>query len=186
MGQGEERHFCPACGDHVPTYVSEVQGVQEVRCENCGFPIGPPAQEVIRASRLILADDDKLLAAMVRKLLLEARLADQVTVCHDGGAFLTEAARLLRSGLPPAAIMLDWRMPVLNGGMAAVAFRAVEKAFDAKPCPILFFSAMQCDETLQATIRYCQPATYLNKAVGNSPQEMTERFRVLLGTLLSA
>ncbi|MBI3988259.1 MAG: hypothetical protein HY347_01440, partial [candidate division NC10 bacterium] len=56
--------------------------------------------------------------------------------------------------------------------------------FQAKPTPVLFLSAVRCDDTLRRLIARCQPALYLNKGTDSRPDKLGPRLEKVIGYLL--
>jgi len=81
--------------------------------------------------RIILAEDDPAIAAMLQKVL--APLYD-VTVAHDGRTALALASK----PPPPALLMLDIMMPGMDGLDVAAKIR---QSPELKNVPIIFLTA---------------------------------------------
>ncbi len=103
-------------------------------------------------TKILIVDDDITTCMMIEKLLQ----ANDYSTCvaHDGATAL-----LLAHSEVPDLIIMDLRMPVLEGGDAIVALRKQVKTEDI---PIIALSAVDDDRTLMNTLN--QGANmYINK-----------------------
>lgn len=81
--------------------------------------------------RVLIVDDSSFICNRVREILEEDSEFKVVGVGHNGYEALGLALEL-----KPDVITMDVEMPVMDG------ITAVKKIMDARPCPILMFSAM--------------------------------------------
>jgi DNA-binding response OmpR family regulator len=81
-------------------------------------------------------------------------------------------------------VVLDVRMPGMDGREAAVAMRAIEAGFGLKRTPILFFSGVLCDEPFKALLAELKNAKYIRKAEGGDVKELGERIVAVLERLV--
>ncbi len=103
--------------------------------------------EVLRGKHLLLCEDNKLNTTIVRKLLEKmgctvdcaenGRLGVETFAASDPGAY--------------AAILMDIRMPVLDGLGAAKAIRALDRS-DAATVPIIATSANAFEDDVQKSL----------------------------------
>jgi CheY-like chemotaxis protein len=149
-----------------------------------GRSVGKPVikKPVKQMRRVFLVEDSTFLREVTRDLLTERMLAREVIGAPDGQAFIEAYARDTAAGQKPDLIVLDVRMPGIDGREAAFAIRAVEKALSVKPTPILFFSSVICDDTFKAQLRDLGSARYIRKsqdgdetALGNRIVSVLER-----------
>jgi CheY-like chemotaxis protein len=178
--------YCPSCGERVYTYSVLREGVFEIRCSPCGFPVtltqGP---SIPRLDYIVIADDDPLFLSFLTDLLIEWDLANHVIPCESGPRFLTVATERLRQEPHGVLVILDIMMEPMDGIVTALALRAVEQALSlAEPTPILFLSAARY-ETLSRQIGRCQPALYLNKGMDSTPDKLGPRLEKVIGYLLT-
>ena len=109
-------------------------------------------------------------------MLLDRKLARSVTGTRNGQEFLETFTSRLRAGRPVALVMIDVRMPVMTGFNAAVALRAVERAFAVTtPVPILFFSSQACDENARKVVEFVGRAIYVNKDASPNLAALAQR-----------
>lgn len=178
--------MCPSCAEEVYTYSAQVDGGIEVRCSACGFPLsleaGPPPQAL---DCIVVADDDRFFRTLLTDLLGERRAAISVIPCESGTEFLTVAAERFREGLPIKVGILDIKMRPLDGFSAALALRALERGLKVSPpTPVVFLSAVPSDESLKRLVNLCQPALYLNKGAGATPEELGPRLEKVIRYLV--
>jgi CheY-like chemotaxis protein len=151
-------------------------------CGRCGLLLDAPSQPPATRSlqTVIIAEDTELLRTMLADLFVSEGVARKALPCPHGEAFLEEAARALHSGDGLDLAVLDANMPLIDGYRTALALRAIERGMGAPPTPILFFSAVPCDETFRKVLEHCQPARYVNKVSAPSPAELVKRVRTIL------
>ena len=190
MTGGEQARslYCMSCGEEVPTYVVEVAGGAEIRCAPCGFTLETartPLGAVLEC--IVLADDELLFRRLLSDLLVEEKVAKEVVGCETGPALLTECVRRFQAERPISLVILDILMAPMDGAVAALALRALEKGLDRPALvPILFVSGMQADDSLRRIIEHCGPALYLNKGKDASPPRLARRLKELIPHLLTA
>ncbi len=194
------------CGEPVDTHIVERGGVRELCCLYCGLTLkvlGPaesvesaesdeipelivePIEEPPEAWSVIIADDSDFLREFMKKLILKKGLAHEVTACCDGQEFITEATKALAGDKVPDIVILDLEMPRMDGVTAARTLRAVEAKFETeRKIPILFFSVRRCDDSLKKQLARCAPASYINKGVSSTPEQLTHRVDQLIKHLL--
>ncbi|MBE0618002.1 MAG: response regulator [Proteobacteria bacterium] len=173
------RTNCAACGEAVEAYSVDLGGgASELRCLQCGLPLERRAsgQAAARFRRVLVADDSPFFLASLEEALSSRRLAGEILKAGDGAEAVEMATTALRERRPPALVILDLLMPRLNGLHAAVALRAVERAFGAHRSHILFLSGRRLDAALRPLLDDVAPAHYLNKgsAAAALPQRLEE------------
>jgi len=186
-GAGEIRSaYCMSCGEEVPTYRVEVEGGAEIRCAPCGFTLETartPLGAVLEC--IVLADDELLFRTLLADLLVEQKVAREVVGCESGPALLSECVRRFRAERPISLVILDILMAPMDGSVAALALRALEKGLDRpSPVPILFLSGMRADDSLRQVLQSCGPALYLNKGKDATPPRLAGRLKDLIPHLL--
>jgi CheY-like chemotaxis protein len=138
----------------------------------------PPLETVVTV------EDSNLISAMLNDMLVEKGLTRKVIPCKNGyeflGRYICETKLKTKIGL----VVMDVKMPVLNGISAAVAMRAHEKAMRVDHPPILFFTSKRCDETFRKVLVHSAPAMYINKGSSTSPEHLQDRISKVIGQLL--
>lgn len=142
---------------------------------------GGPVRQM---NQVMLAEDSTFLRQITRDLLVSQQLAKDVVDCEDGVAFVEAYTRALVGGSRPDLVVLDVRMPGLDGQQAAFAMRAVETALGQKRTPILFFSSVLCDEDFKAILKELGNARYIRKSEDGDAQQLGERIVSVLGRLV--
>lgn len=179
--------YCPACGAMSYANVVAREGREVKECANCGLALESSVQVPYNPlEEILFADDSDLLRMAVEDVLVEKRLARSVSAARDGQEFLETFTRRLREGRPVDLVMLDVQMPGLNGFNAALAMRAVEKAFSMpQPTPLMFFSSQPCDEKARKVLQFCGRAIYVNKVASPNLAELAARVEQVLVNLLT-
>ena len=136
--------------------------------------------------RVVVVEDSALLREVTRDLLTERELASEVVDCDDGPSFIEAFTKAIKAGEKPDLVVLDVKMPGMDGREAAYAVRAIEKGLGVKRTPILFFSAMLCDAEFKGMLRDIGNARYIRKSEGGEPEELGNRIASVLERLLGA
>jgi len=190
--------------------VTQTGNKRQVRCRNCKFlvsekilpaeaaaaapmsfnvpdaaPSDVPATMARQLGTVLAAEDTPLIRQALEKLLVERGVARKVVSVEHGFDALVAFHQALRQQVKLDLLIFDVNMPILDGINAAVCVRAVEKALNLPPHPILFFTSNICDEPFSRALEYLAPARYLNKGTGNSGAELGERLVQVLRNLLS-
>ncbi len=167
------------------TQAVDLGGSTEVRCLRCGLPLEPrPRSSGTPAGfrRALVADDARFFREAMKDFLSSESLVRQVTVAVDGAEAVERTVTAYRERRPPDLFILDLLMPRLNGLLAAVAIRAVERAFGAEPAPVVFFSSRRLDAGLKPLLESLAPAFYVNKGPGTQ-QILGERLSRVLAAV---
>lgn len=139
----------------------------------------------VRQMRCVfLVEDSTFLRQVARDLLTTRNLAKEVIESADGPAFLEEFTRATIAGRKPELVILDVRMPDLDGREVAFALRAIETGLGVKRTPILFFSAVICDEPFKQVLADLGNAKYIRKTDGGDVQQLGERIVAVLERLV--
>ena len=178
---------CPACGGIVESVLVRRDGQDVQECAACGLRLDATTSQGFDPFREVLfAEDSDLLRLAVEDVLLDKKLARVVSSAPDGQAFLETFTKRLRDGRPVDLVVLDVQMPVMTGFNAAVAMRAIERAFGhAPPTPIVFFSSQPCDERARKVLDFCGRALYVNKVASPNLAELASRVEQVLRSLLT-
>jgi CheY-like chemotaxis protein len=179
--------YCPACGAQAPTEIVQRGDREMLQCVQCGLVLRSSHQLPWQPlNEILFADDSDLLRVAIEDVLIDKKLARAVVAAQNGQDFLEKFTRRLRQGAPVDLVMLDVQMPVMTGFNAAVAMRAIERAFDLKePTPLVFFSSQPCDEKAKKVLQFCGRAIYVNKVASPNLAELAQRVEQLLVNLLT-
>lgn len=175
--------YCAACGENVETFVklrTEYESpTEEECCIHCEMTIEEaspePEEHQTSVGTILLSDDSPMMREMLKDVIIQNRLAHEVVTSTQGADFLTQFTEMAIEKKELSMVVLDVTMPIFNGVNAAIALRAVEKAFKIKPTPIMFFTAHKCEDSFKKLLAYCRPALYLNKGSSSSPDELAGR-----------
>ncbi len=140
-------------------------------------PAGPPLETVFTV------EDSSLILTLLNDMIVEQGFTRRVIPCKNGYEFL---GRYVRERLTPSRVglvIMDVKMPVLNGISSAVAMRAHEKALGLSEIPILFFTSKRCDEIFRKVLIRCAPAMYINKGASTSPDHLKQRITKVIRQL---
>ena len=101
----------------------------------------------LRGRRVLLAEDNAMNTEIARAILASRGIE---TVCAENGS---EACRIFAASAPGDidAVLMDIRMPVMNGYDAARAIRAMDRP-DAASVPIVAMSADAFDDDIRACL----------------------------------
>jgi CheY-like chemotaxis protein len=135
--------------------------------------------------RVAVVEDSGFLRQVISDLLVERQLCREVVGFDDGPAFIEAFARGLKQNDRPDLIVLDVRMPVMDGRSVAQIVRTLEATFEAKRVPILFFSAVRCDAEFKAMLKALGSARYIRKVDGDV-ESLGERVAAVLAKLIGA
>ncbi len=133
---------------------------------------------------IMIAEDTELLRRMMGDMLIEKGLTRYVTTSENGYEAVSVYVRLRNARSKLGLVILDVKMPVLNGIAAAVALRSYEMGMDIERVPILFFTSKRCDDTFRKAMSYCQPAMYVNKGASESAVHLQDRVSKVIDQLL--
>lgn len=108
-------------------------------------PSCPLAERVLAEHRILLAEDNEVNALLVERHL--QRLGAEVVRASDGMAAVALAQQAMeRDGRRFDAVLMDIRMPRLDGLAAARSIRAAEAATDSAPVRIVALTANPSEE----------------------------------------
>jgi len=139
---------------------------------------GPPLKTVITV------EDIQLISTILNDMLISEGLTEKVISCKNGYEFLGRYVRARTSNVEVGLVVMDVKMPILNGISSAVAMRAHEAGQRLPEVPILFFTSKRCDETFRKVLIHTAPAMYINKGTSTSPEHLQDRIRKTIAQLL--
>jgi CheY-like chemotaxis protein len=175
--------FHPDETAHGQTIMPEMPSAASPQEAASGLPAepetsGPPIKTVITV------EDVQLIATILNDLLVTQGLTEKVISCKNGYEFLGRYIRARKSNLQVGLVVMDIKMPVLNGISAAVAMRAHEHAQHLEEVPILFFTSKRCDDTFRKVLLHTAPSMYINKGNSTSPEHLQDRIRKVISQLM--
>lgn len=141
------------------------------------LPVKEPKQEIeLEGRRILLAEDMPINAEIIKELL---SIKGIVTDHAENGEI---ALKLLRDSEPHYydAVLMDVRMPVMDGLETAEAIRALSRE-DAKSVPIIALTANAFDEDVQRSLQAGMNA-HLSKPV--EPEQLYNTLMELIGANL--
>lgn len=183
----DRMRYCPSCGEDVPIYEFSTDKGVELRCTFCSFPLEQLTfKELESTGTLIVADDAETMVCMISDFFDAKKLFHPILKAKNGGEVLQILAECWNKSKSVKLIILDIKMPVLNGAQVAIAIRWIEKGFQLqKPTPLIFLSAVRITDDLKKVMEYCQPSFYINKAsAGGTPEELLNRMEQVARRLL--
>jgi two-component system, sensor histidine kinase len=104
-------------------------------------PLQPPALAAARGAHVLLAEDDDV-NALIATAYLE-RMGVQVERVADGRMAVIKA---MRSSRRPDLVLMDCRMPAMDGYAATRAIREREAALGLSPLPVVALTATVTDD----------------------------------------
>lgn len=197
---------CPSCNDTVATTTIETNVGRELHCGLCGLTldragVGQDFGSVERSDQyakslaesdnsltaakqlkplIAVAEDSRLIRRIVSQHLQTRFPTAELLSCEDGQAAVEQLTRALLPGDRRGVAIFDLQMPKLSGVAAAVALRAVERALQRKPLPIIFFSAVRVNDKLKEAMTDATPASYLHKSDTENPENMLTRLEEVM------
>lgn len=179
--------YCPSCGVDVEPFVLQAGKEEVVHCSVCGLVIeeNQEAPPPLTLKRVVLAEDTDLLRQSLARSLKESRYAEEVLEAKNGAEFLGVVTPLLQKGERVSLVILDVEMPVMKGSQAALSLRNLEVNLKLnRHIPILFFTAVKCDERFRAFLEKVKPSSYVNKGASNDPEHLVRRVKRVLNILM--
>ncbi len=191
LSSGEHARLPPAglpggmgSGEHKVLSTGEFAAARFTSGEHRALRAQPTPEAVRKLRRVVIVEDSSFLREVTRDLLLSKGIARDVVDCEDGLVFLETFTKWARAGEKPDLIVLDVRMPGMDGREAAYALRAIEKVLGVKRTPVLFFSGILCDADFKTALQDIGNARYIKKAEGGDAQQLGERIVAVLSRLV--
>jgi CheY-like chemotaxis protein len=193
----DKKIFCQQCKENVLTYSVTRNGRQEVCCLYCGLPIlinqietketseeNKKETTEIKQRTVFYADDSTFMRELLKDIFLNNNITDSFHSFENGEVLIEEYTKKLIEKEPVNLLILDIKMPYISGISVGIAIRAIERAFKAKPVPILFFSVKQADEELQKFFLHASPAYYLNKGASTDIEDLEKRLLIAINSIM--
>jgi len=186
----EKKQFCQQCQENVLTYSVIRNGKEEVCCLYCGLPIlvndKKDYDSKMGSEKVIFyADDSAFMRELVKDIFASNNISKNFQSFDNGELLLEEYTRSLVDKRSVDLVILDIKMPYISGVSVGIAMRAMERAFNVKPTPILFFSVKQADEEMQKFFAHLSPAYYLNKGASTDIEDLEKRLLIALNSILN-
>jgi len=137
------------------------------------------------ATQRIFLVENAGLADHARQALALVPDAPELVALDDGAKCLGAFVKLLHAGKGPLLLILDDPLPRIGGRGTALAVRAIERAVDAKPTAILFYSDGPSNDELKAVLSNVTRAVHLQRKPSLSEEDQAKRFANAIGRLLA-
>ena len=127
-------------------------------------------------SSLLIAGFNELERKFLEKEATKSLLARRALSFPTGEELLIEIARWLEQGQSPGLVILDIKMPIINGINTAISLRAYERVYQTSaPCLIVFFADQQESEAFKKVLTFCSPALYFPRQAEKFSFEQSAR-----------
>jgi CheY-like chemotaxis protein len=188
----DETKYCLCCGDEVRFNRIERNERIEMICVYCGFLLSFEEESLLaiqeptsttwsdRLERILVADDSKFTRKIIRDLLVERNIANEIMTFENGLELTSAFAKLVTEKKPVDVAIIDINMPVMDGLTAAKTIRSIESQNNLPHIPIAFFSVIKADDNLRNQMNMMAPANYVNKGSDPDPDKLAERVEQLL------
>ncbi len=188
----DETKYCVCCGEEVNVNRVERNERIELTCVFCGFLLAfqdepllnieaPDAHtESERLHYVLITDDSRFTRKIIKDLLVEKKLADEIMEFENGLELTSAFAKLVAEKKQVDVAIIDINMPVMDGLTAAKIIRSIESQNGILHVPIAFFSSVKADENLRNQMELLAPANYVNKGSDPDPDKLAERVEYLL------
>lgn len=188
----DETRYCLCCGEEVRFNRIERNERIELTCVYCGFLLSVEDEAILtiqepsstieseRLHYVLVTDDSKFTRKIIKDLLMDKNLADEVMEFENGLELTSAFAKLVAEKKPIDVAIIDINMPVMDGLTAAKIIRSIESQNGIPHIPIAFFSAVKADDNLRNQMEMLAPANYVNKGSDPDPDKLAERVEQLL------
>lgn len=161
-------------------------------CVYCGFLLSFEDESLLtiqeptsttwsdRLQRILVADDSKFTRKIIRDLIVERNIANEVLTFENGLELTSAFAKLVAEKKQVDVAIIDINMPVMDGLTAAKTIRSIESQNNLPHIPIAFFSVIKADDNLRNQMNMMAPANYVNKGSDPDPDKLAERVEQLL------
>ncbi len=193
MAYTDKSQYCLCCGEEVHVDRVERNERIELVCGFCGFLLGVADDENLltiqdpssttasnRMHYILVTDDSKFTRRIIKDLLLEKKLANEVLDFENGLELTSAFAKMVAEKKQVDVAIIDINMPVMDGLTAAKIIRSIESQNSLPRMPIAFFSAVKADDNLRNQMEMLAPANYVNKGSDPDPDKLAERVEHLL------
>jgi len=196
----EQTKYCLCCGEDVHFNRIDHNERFESVCAYCGFllsvddekesllTIDDPKSSQSANEKLnyvLVTDDSKFTRKIIKDLLLEKDIANEVLDFENGLELTSAFAKLVAEKKSVDVAIIDINMPVMDGLTAAKIIRSIESQNGIPHIPIAFFSSVKADENLRNQMELLAPANYVNKGSDPDPDKLAERVEQLLSYFIN-
>ena len=178
--------YCLCCGVDVPCNYVEREDRREITCTYCGFTLDvvkSGKSSDVREGYVLVTDDSKNVREIIAGALKETNIYKNIMTFENGLELTTSFAYLVSRNSPIDVAIIDLVMPIMDGFTAANTLRAIEFQYNISPTPIIFFSAVQADDSFREKMVLLSPAIYLNKGADPEPDSLARRVKQLVELL---
>jgi CheY-like chemotaxis protein len=181
-----DTRYCLCCGVDVPYNYVEREDRREITCAYCGFTLdveksGKSAE--VREGYVLITDDSKNVRDIIVDALKKTNVYRNIMTFENGLELTTSFSYLVSRNMPVEVAIIDLVMPIMDGFTAAKSLRAIESQYKISTTPIIFFSAVQADDSFREKMELLSPAIYLNKGADPEPDSLARRVEQLVGLL---
>jgi CheY-like chemotaxis protein len=178
--------YCLCCGVDVPCNYVERDDRREITCAYCGFTLDiekSGKSSNVREGYVLITDDSKNVRDIIVDALKATNIYKNIMTFENGLELTTSFSYLVSRNSPIDVAIIDVVMPIMDGFTAAKTLRAIESQHKISATPIIFFSAVQADDSFRAKMELLSPAIYLNKGADPDPDSLSRRVEQLVGLL---
>jgi len=178
--------YCLCCGVDVPCNYVERDDRREITCAYCGFTLDiekSGKSSNVREGYVLITDDSKNVRDIIVDALKATNIYKNIMTFENGLELTTSFSYLVSRNSPIDVAIIDVVMPIMDAFTAAKTLRAVESQDKISATPIIFFSAVQADDSFRAKMELLSPAIYLNKGADPDPDSLSRRVEQLVGLL---
>ena len=178
--------YCLCCGVDVPCNYVERDDRREITCAYCGFTLDiekSGKSSNVREGYVLITDDSKNVRDIIVDALKATNIYKNIMAFENGLELTTSFSYLVSRNSPIDVAIIDVVMPIMDGFTAAKTLRAIESQHKISATPIIFFSAVQADDSFRAKMELLSPAIYLNKGADPDPDSLSRRVEQLVGLL---
>ena len=178
--------YCLCCGVDVPFNYVEREDRREITCAYCGFTLDVEKSEKssdVREGYVLITDDSKNVRDIIVDALKETKIYKNIMTFENGLELTTSFSYLVSRKSPIDVAIIDLVMPIMDGFTAANTLRAIEFQYKISATPIIFFSAVQADDSFREKMELLSPAIYLNKGADPEPGSLARRVKQLVEIL---
>lgn len=107
---------------------------------------------------------------------LGGKLKFEAEAFGNGEDVLTAMSKALGDGSPPSLLLLDLRIPIMNGINVAIAVRAYEQGFrQEEKIPLIFMFDPPEQTSFEKVIKFCQPLRVVPPGEGEEGLKIAAR-----------